>query len=344
MLDPDKPFFQIYDNDGKLDKDWFVFYYVGGKRIKKYTGINKYASTAERRKAAAALIEKLSKEFGISAQNPYKKVIQDYIDSNKQWRKKTASTYQSVANTYFEFLGTKAMNTKNTMAFFADLKTKVSAVTYNKYVEKLRTLLKAIDKEKVLPRGISKLKASSQPARYFQSHEKKMLADHIKKTDKQLYLCIQLYHNCGLRTREMLPLKASNFMLDEAKIFIPGSVAKNGKSRYAKIPKSMLPGLSYIKQLPSDTYLFEGKDPDKHLGQNTLGNRHRKVLQQFGFSSEYSLYSWRHTGVVQMAKDGLSILEIKIHLDHHSLDQTQAYLRQLGIDDFGGLDSKFEAL
>ena len=75
-----------------------------------------------------------------------------------------------------------------------------------------------------------------------------------------------------------------------------------------------------------------------------MSNRHRKILRALGYSSEYKLYSWKHTGAVALAKAGVGLKAIQLQLRHHSLDQTDEYLRQLGVEDFEELIEQFPAI
>ncbi|MEL6141588.1 MAG: tyrosine-type recombinase/integrase, partial [Bacteroidota bacterium] len=84
--------------------------------------------------------------------------------------------------------------------------------------------------------------------------------------------------------------------------------------------------------LGPDEFLFPGtRQPT--LGKNTMYERNKKFLRRMNYGSEYSLYSWRHTGAVAVAKAGASLKELQIQMRHHSISQTDEYLRQLGVQD-----------
>jgi integrase len=43
-----------------------------------------------------------------------------------------------------------------------------------------------------------------------------------------------------------------------------------------------------------------------------------------------TLYSWKHTGVVQAYKNGVDIKAIQLQCRHYSIEQTDVYLKSLG--------------
>ena len=92
----------------------------------------------------------------------------------------------------------------------------------------------------------------------------------------------------------------------------------------------------------------KGRTPAMHLfgdvyptGINELSRRHRRILQEEGFSAAHKFYSWKHTGAIMAALAGVSLKELQIQLRHHSLDETDGYLRQLGYTDLLQLEEKF---
>ena len=56
------------------------------------------------------------------------------------------------------------------------------------------------------------------------------------------------------------------------------------------------------------------------------------------------LYSWKHTGAVMAVKAGIHIKQLQIQLRHHSLDQVDQYLRDLGVSDLSDLARSFPGI
>ena len=77
---------------------------------------------------------------------------------------------------------------------------------------------------------------------------------------------------------------------------------------------------------------------------NTLPNHYRAYMRKMGFGSEYSLYSWKHTGAIACVQAGVHVKQLQIQLRHSSLEMTDRYLRQLGVNDLEELENQFPSL
>jgi integrase len=134
--------------------------------------------------------------------------------------------------------------------------------------------------------------------------------------------------------------------LDRNCIRVPGNISKNWKNQYVTIP------LAFREKVQRELYnraasewLFPGKfDQSKPIGYNTMSTRHRKILKELGFGTEYKLYSWKHTGAVACVMAGVNIKELQIQLRHENLETVDKYLRQLGVNDLHNLERLFPSL
>ena len=60
--------------------------------------------------------------------------------------------------------------------------------------------------------------------------------------------------------------------------------------------------------------------------------RHKKILKELDlWGKDYTLYSWKHTGVVSAYKARIDIKSIQLQCRHYSLEQTDIYLKSLGL-------------
>ena len=68
---------------------------------------------------------------------------------------------------------------------------------------------------------------------------------------------------------------------------------------------------------------------------------HLAILKKLKFNTErHKFYSWKHTGAVQMVKNGIHIKYIQVQGRWHDLDQVNSYLRQLGMIDMQELKDR----
>lgn len=335
--------FRIYSpND--LGKKWFVEFYTDQGRQRTYGKINQEQSFEARMKAAQALVIELKQK-----EQPKRVGESDFERAKKWmdaqgWRPKSYSTHLTIANAWWNFLGNRKPSQVIAQQFFQNLQSTKSPTTYNNYLHLLNSILTGIGQADICT-GIKPLRQSPTPARYFQRFQINRLASAIAEKDAQLYLFVQFIYYCFIRPRELVHLRASNVLLEGKQIYIPGHISKNKKSEYITIPDAFLPGLEFIKDLDPNRLLFPSPlDITKPIGYDKMYRRHQKILKALNFGKGYVLYSWKHTGAVMAVKAGISLKELQIQLRHHSLDQVDQYLRQMGVWDLQRLQEGFPSL
>jgi len=127
-------------------------------------------------------------------------------------------------------------------------------------------------------------------------------------------------------------LQKYNIMLERGLIFVDAPKAKNKKNAYVTIPPHFLPELTnFVNGMHSKQFLFPGKWDNDCIGKNHMYNRFQKYLKRFDFGKGHTFYSWKHTGVVDAYKAGVDIKSLQAQLRHYSLEETDIYLRNLGL-------------
>ena len=104
------------------------------------------------------------------------------------------------------------------------------------------------------------------------------------------------------------------------------------------------PSLEVLKHRSPNEYIFYRNDCTKPVAINHFVKKFRKVLTELGFGNEYQLYSWKHTGAVACVRAGASLKELQIQLRHHSLEEVDKYIRQLGVNDLEDLEGRFPGI
>jgi len=89
---------------------------------------------------------------------------------------------------------------------------------------------------------------------------------------------------------------------------------------------------SGIFNTPND-YVFQRKNEIKPVSKNVMGGRYRKLVKDLKISKDYTLYFWKHSGVVAAYNAGVDIKTIQKQCRHQSLEQTDIYLKSLGLDE-----------
>lgn len=334
------PTYKVY-SPSDLRKKWFVYWYEGRTRKRLYGDINQASTQESRREAAEKLIAQLQAEQRRKISKA-EEAVRAYIRKNAaRWRQSTLEHYTGKANLLFAHLAGREPTRPILEEFLQHLQDTRHPTTYNKYVVTLKKLLGEAGYRHLLD-GVENLRASSTPARYFQRHQARRLLAAIDEQDSELGLFVRFLYFCFIRPRELRSLRVGDILLEEGEIRVPGKASKNAKTQFVVIPAAFRPCLAGLYDRPPGEYVFPSPaDRSKRLGKNTMYRRHAKFLDALGFGEGYTLYSWKHTGAVAAAKAGISIKELQLQLRHHSLDETDQYLRQMGVKDLNRLKEQF---
>lgn len=334
-----RPKFAVYAPDD-LEKNWFVYFYQDGRRVRKYGNINQFQTAAERMAEAQRLIDDLS--ANTPDVSDLKTRLYSALESKKaHWRNKTYQTIKTKLDKLFAWLDRRPLNADTLRAFFDHISVSRHSTTFNSYHQKLKQLL-ALTGDVALIDGISSVREHRTPARFFQRYQIEQLKAVMSDEAPDLWLFVQFLFYCFIRPGELRWLRAGDILFYERRILIRGEISKNHKTEYVAIPAAFMASLEAIKTRPASALVFPGiSDPGKPIGMNTMSTRHRAILRRLGFSKEYQLYSWKHTGAVMAVKAGIGLKELQLQLRHHSLDQVNEYLRQMGVSDMSNLQNRF---
>lgn len=334
-----------------LTKRWHIAYKdENGKRKKVYGGINRYPTKIARQQAAERLIKQLQLNFKKDYISEKEKLAHAWLsDMKPTWRKKTYDNKKSRVYDFLNYMKELEWNTENVRLYFVDYlskQKKINPSTWNDYRMTIRQMLNAMGLGATIE-FIPKRSFTSTPARYYSNSQKDYLIKEIEKHNKDLHMYVQFVYYCFLRPRsEIRFLKVGNILIEDKKILIPTNIGKNKKHQFVAIPDAFFPSVeAFIKGRNPMEFLFPGDGEGGVMGYNSFGRIHRKLLKKLGFNTaEYNVYSWKHTGAVAAVMAGIHIKQLQLQLRHSSLDQVDAYLRQLGLHDLGDLMQTFPAI
>ena len=193
-----------------------------------------------------------------------------------------------------------------------------------------------VDREIILKNPFRNLKKHkeglSRKNLAFSTEQTEEIKKIISQKNPQLWLFIQFIYYCYLRPNEVRQLRKSYFQLEKRQVFIPNYISKNGQEGYVTIPDTFYNELIDSKEFNNgQEFVFQGRYSDKPVSKNIMGVRFQKLVMELNLSSEYTLYSWKHSGVVSAYNAGVDIKTIQNQCRHQSLEQTDVYLKSLGL-------------
>jgi integrase len=154
------------------------------------------------------------------------------------------------------------------------------------------------------------------------------LLKEIKAYSENLYLCCLLTYGCLLRPhREVRELTWGDFSEDLNYIRLSGERNKSGRNRIGPVPY-------YVKEVLKKTEdhlnIFsvreEPFDPDYFKGLWSRFRKRSKLLE-----ANQTLYSFRHTGAIDVYKRTGSIEKLKAAMGHSNIMVSLTYLRGLDV-------------
>ena len=158
--------------------------------------------------------------------------------------------------------------------------------------------------------------------------ELEYLVKEIKQFNDNLYLCCLLTYGCLLRPhREVRELKWSDFTEDLSYIRLSGSRNKSGRNRIVPVPQYVQ---EFLKKNEDHLNIFSGKEEpfaaDYFKGLWSRFKRRYKLLEE-----NQTLYSFRHTGAIDIYKRTGSIEKLKAAMGHSNIMVSLTYLRGLDV-------------
>ena len=154
------------------------------------------------------------------------------------------------------------------------------------------------------------------------------ILDAIKDYNQQLYLCCLMTYGCLLRPhREIRELTWLDFSDDLKYIHLSGNRNKSGRNRIVPVPSYVRDVL--VKGEPHHN-IFSGKP--QPLNQDyfkTLWSRFKR--QSNTLEQGQTLYSFRHSGAIDIFKRTGSITKLQKAMGHSSMTVSLTYLRGLEV-------------
>ncbi len=334
---------------------WYIHFYAFDAatqklKQKRLYDVNKIATLKERYAFAKKQILEINKllkagftfkEQSSRANQPANTLLVEILEiKTHSIRHRSVQSYQNAIRNFCKTLGKRPIGQiqKKDIINYRDglLLEGKSAKTVNNYVGFIKTLFLDMLQRQWIDsnpfEGLSKLKERISHQNLAFSLEQIEPLKPLVQKDPALWLTVQLMFYCFLRRNEVRQLQKLHFKLKDQQIFIPAAISKNCKSEFVTLPEHFCSSLAVVLDKKNSKEYVISVDSSAPMGASTLTRRHRKLLERFGWEKEgYTLYSWKHTGVVQAYKNGVDIKSLQLQCRHHDLSQTDTYLKTLGL-------------
>jgi len=158
----------------------------------------------------------------------------------------------------------------------------------------------------------------------------KEVLECIKLFNKNLYLCALLTYGCLLRPhQEIRCLKWKDFSDDLSFISLSGNKVKSKRNRVVPVPEYIRKELARGEV---NNNIFTGTSkPYNNSYFKGVWRRFKRCLPSV--ERDITLYSFRHTGAIEIYKRTGSLSKLQKAMGHSSLKVSLTYLRGLEVED-----------
>jgi integrase len=171
----------------------------------------------------------------------------------------------------------------------------------------------------------------------FSDTDRALIKTYLTETNPnpQLWLYLAIMYYTFLRPgEEVRNLKIAD--IGEHYIRVRSDDAKNRKTQYVQISRGLEELIQEYKLRDYDPELYiftlKGRPGLKCPGDRWFYLQHAKVLDALNLKNKnYSQYSWKDTGVIALYRATKDIKLIQRMCRHSSLEQTDKYLKSLGM-------------
>jgi integrase len=177
-----------------------------------------------------------------------------------------------------------------------------------------------------LMKGIQLKRPSSKLHKSYQNIPE--ILEEIKAFDYNLYLCCLFTYGCLLRPhREIRELKWGDFSSDLKHIYLSGSRNKSGRNRIVPVPEFIR---ILLEPRQKDKNIFSGTTQPYNADYfKTVWGRFKKTSKLL--EDGQTLYSFRHSGAIDIFQRTGSIVKLKQAMGHSSINVSLTYLRGLEV-------------
>ena len=257
-----------------------------------------------------------------------KECLQKALESklNSSLSEKYKRNLTSIYNRFVTYLDNEN-GTKEQAKKFLD--TYTSNTSYNTVRRHLNALFSEALTYGISENPLAELKSKKSIAKLHKPFtEIQTILNEIKSFNSNLHLCCLLTYGCLLRPhREVRELMWGDFSDDLSFINLSGERNKSGRNRIVPVPK-------YIKET-----LVKGEANHNIFTANTKAHNSdyfKTLWSRFKKQSNLleqgqTLYSFRHTGAIEIFKRTGSITKLQKAMGHASINVSLTYLRGLEV-------------
>ena len=331
----------------RKDGKYFIDFKLNNKRYRLFSGrliessINPNSYPAKLRYSVATSLAKQAYEYIVSNNYSLNRPINDLELFDSLIKNKLS---EPLSNSYLKALKSLSLVLRDELIRKGELKSSFidsiplkysNNTSFNTVRRHLNVLVNYLH-QNGFPIALSKLKTKKQvEVLHSPIRDVRFLLNQIKEFSHNLYICCLLTYGCLLRPhQEIRLLKWGDFNGDLSYINLSGDKVKSKRNRIVPVPK-------YIREIlvksEGQNNIFSGtKEPYNKSYFSLIWRRFKRRYPTIGPS--ITIYSFRHTGAIEIFKRTGSITKLQKAMGHSSINVSLTYLRGLEIPELNEED------
>ncbi len=330
------------------DQKVFVSFYINNKRYRLFNGkrinskLNPNSFPIEQRvnygNLLAAEVYKYVNEGGILTEYRTQELVVRTLTDIEYLKKALSiklfgnysSKYKGMLKHIFKHftacMSSEKIDSKTVSVFLRRYSTPTSYNTARRHLNALINEAKRQGMEANPIKGIKPVKGKAKLNKPFENI--KSIIDEVTAFNDNLGLCCLITYGCLLRPhREVRELTWGDFSEDLKQINLSGARNKSGRNRIVPVPYYVQERL-YKGEPQHNIFTGTNKAPNPDYFK-TIWGRFKKVSKLL--EQDQTLYSFRHSGAIEIYKRTGSLSKLKKAMGHSSLAVSLTYLRGLEV-------------
>jgi integrase len=328
----------------------FVSFFINGKRYRLYNGkriesqINPNSFPLEQRKAIgnllAAEVFNYINSGGVLETYQTNEIIigklsdKDYLKKaldvklKGAYSKKYKIMLQTIYNSITKIMKGEELTSNHIKTYLENYSSGVSHNSIRRHLNVIinESIVQGMENNPM--KNIKSKKANATLNKPFNNISE--VLSEIKAYNSNLYLCCLMTYGCLLRPhREIRELTWGDFSEDLSFINLSGNRNKSGRNRIVPVP-------NYVKEIlvkgePNHNIFSSKSQPLNEDYFKTLWSRFK--VQSITLQQDQTLYSFRHSGAIEIFKRTGSLTKLQKAMGHSSVNVSLTYLRGLEVAD-----------
>jgi integrase len=350
------------------DQRWYILYYVhdvqkGKTTRKRLFQCNQIEDLTKRKAYCNKLIKTLNeklqegyvidsvkseeiktkKKIASKSRITLREAIELALLPKKKLRPKTYKNYNDYANGFMKWanpgMNINEVTPEYIKQFGKHLEQKVAIRTFNNYVQHNATLWAYLVDEKIAQQNpwltIPRRKnPTGKNIAYTTTQQIELLTLMESQFPEMKFFCEVMYYTLA-RPNELCLLQIKHIDLYRPKhLYIPSENSKNAHERHIVLPQAIYAKIKLLKKLPANHYIFgKGLVPNTEpTNPRYVSDAYkRRVIDKLKYPAMYTLYSWKHSGVVTNYLAGMSSGALRMQIGHTDTGSFEKYLKSLGL-------------